>query len=61
MKPWQRYFDALDKRLEQGQKEYGDKSFCESTSELLDEIQQEVLDIAGWSYILWERLERLKK
>lgn len=60
MKPWTKYFEELEKRIERGAIEYGDKSFDKSTEKLLGEIQEEILDIAGWSYILWEKLERMK-
>jgi hypothetical protein len=60
IKPWDEYFKILEKRLEAGAKEYGNKSFDKSVNSLIEEIQQEILDIAGWSYILWEKLERMK-
>lgn len=60
MKPWTKYFEELEKRIERAAIEYGDKSFDKSTEKLLGEIQEEILDIAGWSYILWEKLERMK-
>jgi hypothetical protein len=61
VRPWEKYFQVLEKRIEAGAIEYGDKSFDKSVSSLIGEIQEEILDIAGWGYILWEKLERLKK
>ena len=55
-----RYFVKLQSRLEIGAQEYGDKSFSRPETNLIEMIQEEVLDIAGWSYILWAKLERLK-
>ncbi len=55
------YFAELDERLRVGAACYGDKSFDKTEGRLLQEIQEEILDIAGWSYILWVKLERLKK
>lgn len=59
-KTWTKYFEELDRRLERGAKIYGDESFDKSQKQLLGEIQEEILDIAGWSFILWEKLERMK-
>lgn len=44
-----------------GAKEYGDVSFERPTVELIDEIQQELEDVSGWSCVLWMRLEKLKR
>lgn len=57
---YKEYFDELEKRLRAGAEEYGDTSFEKQNSRLIEEIQQEVLDIAGWSYILWKKLENIK-
>lgn len=54
------YFATLRGRLRVGAECYGDKSFDKSNERLLQEIQEEILDIAGWSYILWAKIERLK-
>jgi hypothetical protein len=55
------YWRRVTRRVKKGQAEYGDASFLSSPVELLDELQQEVEDIAGWGYILWRRLERAKQ
>jgi hypothetical protein len=47
-------------RLEVGAKEYGDGSFHRPESEVLGELQQELEDVAGWGYILWARIQRLR-
>jgi hypothetical protein len=54
------FFAALKGRLKQGQAAYGDKSFAREPSELLGELEQEALDLAGWSFVLWTRLRNLK-
>jgi len=55
------YFGELRSRLKVGAECYGEKSFDKTDGRLLQEIQEEILDIAGWSYILWAKIERLKK
>ena len=57
---WIDFGAAMRQRLEQGRKTYGDRSFQRPPAELLAEIQEELLDIAGWGFIAWTRLEELK-
>jgi hypothetical protein len=47
-------------RLDAGQLEYGDRSFSQPSGELLDEIEEELLDVIGWAYPLWCRLQKLR-
>ena len=47
-------------RLELGRVAYGDRSFDRPEDELLGELQQEALDLAGWGWVLWTRIERLR-
>lgn len=46
------FIAKVEKRLEQGAKEYGATSFDKMLCELFDEIEEEVLDIAGWALIM---------
>jgi len=61
---WEQHFDAfssaLQKKLIKGAAEYGDASFSMSAAELTDELIEEALDIAGWGFILFTRLMKLK-
>ena len=54
------YVTGIEARLRRGAIEYGDASFMRPPDELLDELIQEVMDISGWAFILWTRLERMK-
>jgi len=49
----------LRERLEAGAQSYGDASFRRKPAELASEIEQELLDVCGWAFILWCRLRRL--
>lgn len=51
---------AIASRLAQGAQAYGDRSFSRDLGSLLGEIEQEILDIAGWSYILWVRIHTIR-
>ena len=55
------FVDRLRARLITGAATYGDASFTRPAPELVDEIQQELEDVCGWSLLLWIRLERLKQ
>ena len=55
-----RFVARLRTRLEAGAATYGDRSFTRPAAELVDEIQQELEDVCGWSLLLWIRLERLR-
>lgn len=57
---WPAFVAAVSGRLEAGAREYGDHSFRRPAGELVREIEQELLDVAGWSFILWARLGALK-
>lgn len=48
-------------RMRKGQEEYGDRSFRSSPLALIEELKEEVLDIAGWGYVLWKRLDDFER
>ena len=51
----------LRARLKVGARTYGDASLARPKRDLIDEIQEELEDVAGWSVLLWHRLERLRE
>jgi hypothetical protein len=55
-----KFVDKVLHRLKAGQREYGDKSFSMEPDVLLTEIEEEILDICGWAYILHVRMEKLR-
>jgi len=58
---WSDYTTDVERRLRSGQHEYGDKNFSADPRQLLRELQQELLDVSGWGFILWRRLERVRQ
>ncbi len=54
------FFAALHGRLRQGALAYGDRSFSRDPGELLGELEQEALDLSGWSYVIWRRVRTLR-
>lgn len=48
-------------RLESGKRVYGDSSFERPLVSLVEEIRQEALDVAGWAFILYDRLAELEQ
>lgn len=57
---WQAFAGAVEARLQAGRLAYGDKSFQRPPQALIGEVEQELFDVAAWSFILWTRLRRLK-
>lgn len=55
------FVDRLRARLAQGRRDYGDESLDRAPAELLAEIEQELLDVAGWSVVLLHRIARLRR
>ncbi len=51
----------MQHRLDRGHVEYGDDSFELSSYRLADEIEEELLDIIGWAFIFWTKLQELKE
>ena len=56
---WHEFVTTIEGRLDVGEKEYGDTSFTSPPAETIREITEELLDVVGWSYILWCKLKRL--
>lgn len=53
-----KFVASLESRLESGERQYEGKSFDRSSAELMQELEQEILDWAGWGFILWRTLRR---
>ena len=53
------FTDRIRQRLQMGKRVYGDSSFDRPLPSLVEQIRPEVLDAAGWAFILYERLEEL--
>jgi hypothetical protein len=53
------FLGNLRDRLALGAQEYGNKSFSREFEELVDEILQEDVDRAGWSYIIWAKAKTM--
>jgi len=60
-KHFQSFTEDLYARLDQGHKEYGDASFTRSIPDLINEIDQELMDIVGWAFIMRVRLNYIKQ
>ncbi len=55
------FADQCLRRLRAGRQEYGDMSFDQHPVDLIAEIQEELQDTANWSFILWRKLERIRR
>ncbi len=47
---------AVEARLQQGAVGYHDASFHGDPADLAGEVEQELLDVCAWSFILWRRV-----
>lgn len=56
---WADFVREVRARLEHGREAYGDQSFARPPAELLGELSQEALDLAGWGFVLWARVTEL--
>jgi hypothetical protein len=55
------FVNRLDAKMKKGFEEYGDGSFSRPPTELIGEIEEELLDICGWSMIVFARLQDIKE
>jgi len=59
------YLGKIKSRVEDGAIEYGKESEedidGQSFGEMMHEIEQEVLDIAGWGFLVWRKFNRLQR
>ena len=57
---WPAFMSEVRARLEKGRDEYQDRGFNRPPAELLGELHEEALDLAGWGFVLWHRIETLR-
>lgn len=50
------FLNRLESRLEAGARDYGNASLERPFPETAEEILDELLDVAGWSYVAWVRM-----
>ena len=50
------FMHKVMKRLEKGEREYGNRSFRKPTRKLVKEVEEELLDVLGWAFIIWGRM-----
>lgn len=48
-------------RLELGKRQYGERSAGRPLAELAAELEEEVLDLMGWSFWVWRRVRQLRE
>jgi hypothetical protein len=53
------FSSVVSERLEAGARAYGDESFGRPPTELVREIEGELLDVCAWSFILWCQIRRV--
>ena len=58
---WPEFSEAVQKKLQAGFEEHSDWSFARTPEDLADEVIEEMLDICGWTLILYVRMKNLKR
>lgn len=58
---WAAFAAGVEARLADGARAYGDRSLRARPAALAGEVEEELLDVAGWSFMLWLRLRGLRR
>ena len=58
---WEWFLNKMKARLQAGFIEYGDGSFERCPLSLLNEVEEEILDQIGWSYIQLVRIQKTRE
>lgn len=58
---WSHFTGKVAGRLDAGRVAYGDRSFERTPDELSGEVEEELLDVCAWSFILWCRIQTLRQ
>ena len=58
---WGAFTRGVAARLEKGRAVYGGRSFSRDPAALAGEVGEELLDVAGWAFVLWTRLEAIRR
>jgi hypothetical protein len=51
----------VETRLQQGEITYHNRSFSLNPDKLIDEINQELADVAAWAFVLHARLQQVRQ
>lgn len=56
---WNTFTAGVESRLAAGARAYGDRSLSAPPAALAGEVEEELLDVCGWAFVLWLRLRAL--
>lgn len=57
---WWKFKDAVWARLEMGEAHYGETTFRKDPAAITREIDEEILDVAAYAFMLWCRVKALR-
>src|SRR5882762_4527422 len=57
---WPEFILSVLTRLEAGKRTYGDESFQMQPAELSGEVEEELLDVTGWAFVLWVGMKSIR-
>lgn len=55
------FIEILSSRMKVGFEEYGNTSYYRTTDDLMREMEEEMMDIPGWTVILFWKLRQMRK
>lgn len=53
------FTEAVHARLLTGARHYGDSSLQKSPAELVAEVEEELFDVMGWTFLLWLKMRAI--
>lgn len=56
---WNEFVFRVECRLRRGAEEYGDASLKAPPAALAREVEEELLDVMGWGFMLWLRMRAI--
>jgi hypothetical protein len=58
---WAAFAAGVEARLAAGARAYGNRSLSAPPVVLAGEVEEELLDVCGWAFVLWRRLRALSR
>jgi hypothetical protein len=58
---FEKFVALLEKKLDVGAQQYGDASFSKHGVKIIDDVMEELMDVCGWSFVLYVKVNRLKE
>lgn len=54
------FADQVQRRLDRGRQRFRNRNFGRKPQRLLSEVEEELLDVMGWGFLAWSRLQAVR-